>query len=335
MYVVGRESSTRRDYAAEEKPRLRSIVDQLTAVVADTEADVERARAEANAEIAELRRTMSDLDALLAAERGTKASLREELAEAEQLRRSAESARDDAVQKQLSITDEYESRLRGVCEERDAERVTVAARDETIAQLEAAALADAEQHDATVAQLRQQLDQLTSETRRWSSIVHAIERVLAAQASPEGDHAGSTVNLSPSLEPPVPVDESDEPGQPNDSAPAPSKPQASDAATASAPLPDPINTYARQLLGTAEQMYEMDRDAGCSSVQIVERLVAHLRYARDLVVRRASGTADGDGVFRRVLGELFNERWEREFGRTLGFAMYELYGDSNDAERVT
>src|SRR5262245_40238069 len=120
MYVVGRESSSRRDYAAEEKPRLRSVLEQLTAAVADTEADGERSRAEANAEIAQLRRTMSDLEALLGAERQTTTSLREQLAEAEQLRLAAESARDDAVQQQLSTTDDYEARLRRVSEERDA-----------------------------------------------------------------------------------------------------------------------------------------------------------------------------------------------------------------------
>src|SRR5262249_25682274 len=167
------------------------------------------------------------------------------------------------------------------------------------------------------------------------SIVHAVERALAHQAGHEGDHSGSTVNVNTPLEPPMPVDEGDEPGQPNDCVAASSIPPASDAAIAPPALPDPIDTYTRQLLGTAEQMYEMDREAGCPAAEIVDRLVAHLRYARDLVVRRAAGTADGDGAFRRVLSALFNERWEHELGRTLGFAMYELCGDSTNAEKLT
>ena len=133
--------------------------------------------------------------------------------------------------------------------------------------------------------------------------------------------------MSAPPEQPVHLDEDDEQGQPNDRGPASSNVQASNAAPAPAAL-DPIDTYASQLLATAEQMYEMDREAGRPAAEIVDRLAAHLRYARDLVVRRASETADGDEVFRRVLSALFNERWEREFGRTLGFAMYELYGVS-------
>ena len=331
LFVVGRESSARPDYAPEEKPRLRSIVDQLTAAVADSEADVERSRAEANAEIAQLGRTVSDLEALLAAERKTTESIRQELAEAERRRRSAESARDAAVQEQLTITEDYESRLHAACEERDSERANVGAREKTIEQLEAASVADAERHDAAIAQLRQQLEQLTSEAARWSSIVHAVERVLAAQTGHD-DHSRSAVDVSAPPEQPVQLDEHDERGQSNDRGPASLKKQASNAVAAPAALPDPIDAYAGQLLGTAEQMYEMDRQAGCPAAEIVDRLVAYLRYARDLVVRRAAETADGDEVFRRVLSALFNERWEREFGRTLGFAMYELYRDSNNAE---
>ncbi|HJZ74044.1 MAG TPA: hypothetical protein VKE51_20030 [Vicinamibacterales bacterium] len=334
MYVVGREPSTRRDYAGEEKQRLRSIVDQLTAAVADTEADVEKARAEATAEIAQLRRTTSEVEALLAAERETTASLRDQLAAAEQQRLSAESARDEAVHKQQDITDDYESRLREACQERDAERANVAARDQTIAQLEAASVSDRERHDAAVAQLRQQLEQLTSEALRWSSVVQAVERVLAAQPADEGDRSGSAINVTPPLEPPTPVDEDDEPLHLNDLVPASSPPPVADAAAASAALPDPIDTYVRQLLGTAEQMYEMDRDAGRPAVEIVDRLVAHLRYARDLVVRRVVGTADGNAVFRRVLSALLNERSEQEFGRNLASAVSDLYGDSKNAEKL-
>jgi hypothetical protein len=327
MYVVGRESSAGRDSAAEEKPRLRSIVDQLTAALADSEADVERSHAEAHAEIAQLSRTVSDLEALLATERKTTESIREELVEAQRLRRSAESARDDAVQEHLTITEDYESRLRAACDERDAERANVGARDRTIGQLKAASVSDAERHDAAIAQLRRQLEQLTSEAARWSSIVHEVERVLAGQTGRDDDRSCSAVAMSAPPEQPVHLDEDDEQGQPNDRGPASSNVQASNAAPAPAAL-DPIDTYASQLLATAEQMYEMDREAGRPAAEIVDRLAAHLRYARDLVVRRASETADGDEVFRRVLSALFNERWEREFGRTLGFAMYELYGVS-------
>jgi hypothetical protein len=332
MYVVGRESSAPRDYDAGEKPRLRSLVDQLTAAVADSEADLERSRAEASAEIAQLRRTVSDLEALLAAERKTTESLREDLAEAERQRRSAESARDDAVQEQLTITEDYESRLRAACEERDAERANVGARDQTIERLEAASASDAERHSAAIAQLRQQLEQLASEAVRWSSIVHEVERVLAAQTGHDDDRSRSAVDVSAPPGQPIQLDEDDEQGQANDSDPASSKMQPSSAVPAPEALPDSIDTYARQLLGTAEQMYEMDREAGRPAAEIVDRLVAHLRYARDVVVHRASERADGDEVFRRVLSALFNERWEHAFGRTLGFAMYELYADSNNAK---
>src|SRR5215471_13194215 len=97
MYVVGRELSTWRDESAEEKPTLRSIADQLLAAVAESEAAIQKARAEGNAEIAQLHRTMSDVEAVLAAERETTASLREQLAEVQQLRLSAEAAREEAV----------------------------------------------------------------------------------------------------------------------------------------------------------------------------------------------------------------------------------------------
>ena len=332
MYVVGRELSTWRDESAdesaEEKPTLRSIVDQLLAAVAESEAGIQKARAEANAEIAQFHRTKSDVEAVLAAEREATASLRQQLAEAEQLRLSAEAAREEAVQKQRSITDHYESRFRRACNERDAARANVAACEEIIGQLKAKLASDGERHDAAIAQLRQQLDQLTSESSRWSSIVHAVERVLAPQAGHEGDYSSSVAEVSPPIDEPVPEDEADSQEQPNRE-PVSSTLPSSGAATAPESLPSSIDTYARQLLDTAEQMYEMDRQAGSPAVEILDRSVAHLRYARDLVIRRAAGTADGDAVFRGALSALFNERWEHEFGRTLGFAIYELYGDSN------
>ena len=328
MYVVGREPSTRRDEGAEERPTLRSIVDQLTAAVVDTEASLQKARSEANAEVAQLRRTMSDQEAILAAERETTASLREQLAETERLRLLAEAARDDVVQKLRSIADNYESRFRRVCNERDAARANVAACEEIIGQLKVKMASDGERYDAAMAQLRQQLEQLTSEASRWSSIVQAVERVLAPHPGQEDVRSGSVAEMSAPIEQPTPVDERDSPEQ-QTREPASSPQPRSDAATAPDSLPDPIDAYARQLVDTAEQMHEMDRNAGTNAAEILDRSVAHLRYARDLVIRRAAGTVDGDAAFRSALSARFNERWEHEFGRTLGFAMYELYGDSN------
>ena len=332
MYVVGRELSTWRDEGAEEKPTLRSIVDQLLAAVAESEAGIQKARAEGSAEIAQLHRTMSDVEAVLAAERETTESLRQQLTEAEQLRFSAEAAREEAVQKQRSLIDNYESRFRRACNERDAARANVAACEEIIEQLKAKLASDGERHDAAMTQLRQQLDQLTSEASRWSSIVQAVERVLTPQAARDGDCSRSVAKMGPPIEQPVPEAEAASPEEP-DREPVSSTFPPSGAAAAPESLPDPIDAYARQLLGTAEQMYEMDRQAGSPAVEILDRSVAHLRYARDLVIRRAAATADGDALFRDALTALFNERWEHEFGRTLGFAIYELYGDSN-AEKV-
>src|SRR5262249_61115217 len=101
-----------------------------------------------------LRRTTSEVEALLAAERETTASLRDQLAAAEQQRLSAESARDEAVHKQQDITDDYESRLREAGQERDAERANVAAPDQTLARIAAASGSARERQHAAGGQRR-------------------------------------------------------------------------------------------------------------------------------------------------------------------------------------
>jgi hypothetical protein len=332
MYVVGRESSTHRQDTDEQKPNLRSIIDQLAVAVADAEAGAQQTR-EANAETEQLRLALNDLEARLAAERATTGSLREQLAETERLRLSAETALADAVQTQRTMADDHELRYRGVCEERDAARATVAQRDDLIEQLRSQLSSDRERHTAAIAQFRQELQRLNAEANRSSSIVHSIERVLGRHSDYEVNDSGVVAETSPRTEQGTLADA--RLAEAIRRAPTPSQVEPSDAsAPESAAVAHPIDPYARDLLGTAEQIYELDREAGRSPVEILERLVSHLRYARDVVVRRAGGTPDGEAAFRGALSALFNERWEHEFGRTLAIATYELYSNSNHSEML-
>lgn len=83
-------------------------------------------------------------------------------------------------------------------------------------------------------------------------------------------------------------------------------------------------TYFRVLLGNAEAMYKADMAARRSSIEVVDRLTASLREARDLFAQRV-GAVDPTqtALFEHLLAEVLNTSEETSFSRHLGIAAYE------------
>ena len=98
---------------------------------------------------------------------------------------------------------------------------------------------------------------------------------------------------------------------------------------ATAPVVEPpepqLTTYVTSLLDVVESSYKKDLESGLVPLDVVQRLTANLRHARDLFVARADDQPVEASFFETALMRLVDTRGATAFGRHLGIAAYELF----------
>ena len=93
---------------------------------------------------------------------------------------------------------------------------------------------------------------------------------------------------------------------------------------ASVAAPPHLLEYFKELFEQIDEMYRVDQRAH-SSVDVVDRLSANLRYARDVFVQRASSEGlIGATLFEQELSAKLDEVSATSLGRHLAVAAYEL-----------
>jgi hypothetical protein len=88
--------------------------------------------------------------------------------------------------------------------------------------------------------------------------------------------------------------------------------------------PPHLLEYFKELFEQIDAMYQVDQQAR-ASLEVVERLAANLRYARDVFVQRArSEGLNGATLFEQELSRKLDEVGATSLGRHLAIAAYEL-----------
>ena len=297
---------------------LAGVIDRLMAqAVAESDAAVERAQAAgqtalaaAEAALAEQTRRNDGLtESLLQSEiqveelrvqlkrecEQTKAA-RDAFEEERSVRARTEAANDEARTVREQIVSAYESRLQAVHAELDA------ARAEFIA-------------------VKQQLEVEGAEQKRLIAALRTV-REACAFAEPKVDTRREPEN-EVTTEPPVQTPDDETPASTTAAADRRLKLVAS-GAVASVPVPPHLLEYFKELFEQIDEMYQVDRRAH-ASVDVVERLSANLRYARDVFVQRASSEGlMGATLFDQELSKKLDEVGATALGRHLAIAAYEL-----------
>jgi hypothetical protein len=193
--------------------------------------------------------------------------------------------------------------------------------------------------------LRQQLEAEQSERTRLTAAVQSVQRALsladvaqpaaaapAQAATPQNDvqpaaAPAAAVREEFAAEPEIHVIEPD--------TPAPTRKLELVASASDAPEPRPeLVEYIRQLLDDVEAMYWADLESARGPSDVVARLTANLKYARDVFARRLEASDAGQiNLFERQLMALLDTTSETSFGRHLSFSAYELYPVSDESGR--
>jgi chromosome segregation ATPase len=307
---------------------LAGFIDRLMAqAVAESDAAVERAQAAgqialaaAAAALAEQTRRNDGLtESLLQSEiqveelrvqlkrecEHTKAA-RDAFEEERSVRARTEAANDEARTVREQIVSAYESRLQAVHAELDAAR-------------------------AEFIGVKQQLEVEGAEQKRLIAALRTV-REACAFAEPKADTPVGRVPITlegrapeneVTTEPPVQMP--DHETLASTTAPADRRLKlVASGAVASVPVPPHFLEYFKELFEQIDAMYQVDRRAH-ASVDVVERLSANLRYARDVFVQRASSEGlMGATLFEQELSKKLDEVGATSLGRHLAIAAYEL-----------
>jgi chromosome segregation ATPase len=226
-------------------------------------------------------------------------------------RARAEAAYDEAQTVREQIVSAYESRLHAA----HAELVAIR---------------------AEVAGLKEQLEADTAERARLMAAFRTVQQACAV-AEPKADTPVARVQHEPSATTPgecTPENDVTEATiqTDDDRTPAPPTTSAADrrlklvASSQAAPgaAPPHLLEYFKELFEQIDEMYRVDQRAH-SSVDVVDRLSANLRYARDVFVQRASSEGlIGATLFEQELSAKLDEVSATSLGRHLAVAAYEL-----------
>jgi hypothetical protein len=276
------------------------VVEKLVAAAgAEAESAAQRTRAEAQVEIDRLEAFVDRTEADLAEERRTLKLVREELEQERIARQNAEAAQEKAQSVHHLVVSDLASQLQSAHAELKSER-------------------------AEVAGLKQQLETERGERVKLVAALQTVQRAVLL-----ADPAGA----APAPEP-VP--------NPAAAAPTTSRSDAStthkvDAAPDSRPLKLVPNSrtadvdshpelleYVKQLLGEMETIYWADLRSEGNAADVVDRLAANLRYARDLFTRRlAAYDVRESSLFEQQISLLMDVKPETSFARHLAIAAYE------------
>lgn len=276
-----------------EKNEVRDLLERLVeAIAAQAEAAVQRAQEDASAEIARHLAQVEDLQAEIESARLETTTMREQLEEERAARESAEES------------------LQELKEKVEIER-------------------------GEASKLARALEARSAETRALSAALDVVRRAVTMQEADGSGHASKSGQVSTAIAS----------GGADNSRSKPSHvSEADDSADAEGPIllvktgdADPeaipdgpeaeLIAYARRLLSDVEEMYHVDRESIQDLPELVSRLSGNLRYARQLLVNRASSADSGESIFKQEFTTLLDLNAASEFGRHLSFSGYDLYPD--------
>ena len=188
---------------------------------------------------------------------------------------------------------------------------------------------------AEFAGLKEQLEAETAERARLVAAFRTVQQACAV-AEPKADTPVARAQHEPSATTPgegTPESDvtEDTIQTDDDRTPAPTTSAADRRLKLVAPsqvapvaAPPHLLEYFKELFEQIDEMYRVDQRAH-SSVDVVDRLSANLRYARDVFVQRASSEGlSGAALFERELSAKLDEVSATSLGRHLAVAAYEL-----------
>jgi len=297
------------EFSAPFKKELSGVIDRLVSEAAH-ELDSVLARAEAQSDSA-----LQAAEAALAEQRQRHDELAESFAKGErqieELRMELEREREHA----LTATQAYEGaesarvRAEAACEEARAVREGMVSAYESRLQ---AVHEELETMRATTVNLQQQLEAEAAERARLVATIRTVQQAFAS--------------VEPAATAP------DNHGVPENDATSAATSSADRCLTliASTPAPPPITgprpllDYLDQLFGQIDAIYEEDQRSR-PLTEVVDRLTANLRCARDLFVKRANNDGvNGAALFDQQLSERLNGSTETPLIRHLAIAAHEL-----------
>jgi hypothetical protein len=298
---------------------LAGFIDRLMAqAVAESDAAVERAQAAGQIALAAAEATLAEQtrrnDGL------TESLLQSEIQVEElrvQLKRECEhtKAARDAFEEERSV--------RARTEAANAEARTV--REQIVSAYESRLQAVHAELNAAHAEfivVKQQLEVEGAEQKRLIAALRTV-REACAFAEPKADTPVGRPENEVTTEPPVQMPDHETLASTTAAADRHLKLVAS-GAVASVPGPPHLLEYFKELFEQIDAMYQVDRRAH-ASVDVVERLSANLRYARDVFVQRASSEGlMGATLFEQELSKKLDEVDATSLGRHLAIAAYEL-----------
>lgn len=262
----------------------------VAAATSDREAAVQRARSAAQVEMARLQGLIGDLQAESQIDRDKLKTAREEIDAERGLRVRAEAACQGAREVCEQTASRFQAQLQAMHIELETEK---AERAKLVAALQTVqrAVSFAEPIDPTPKPTRPLVPRSPSEDR-------------------ESAHTTRTIEPAP---------------------PANSPLELVDNTSVSEAQADPdLIEYAKQLLDEIEVLYWADLDARRQPADVVDRLIANLRYAHDAYARRCDSAAIGETtLFERHMTKLLDTKSETSFGRHLAVAAYECATSSN------
>jgi hypothetical protein len=321
-----------REAAIEEHQRetaagVSALVEKLLmAATGHVEAAERRGRDEAHVQIADVQALVERLKDELKVERERVDTAHDTLDQEQAARRRVEAACAEQELGHQERAAQNESRLQAVQDELEAQR-------------------------AECFRLRQQLDLEQSERAKFAAALQTVQRAVSFAEPIHADDATSSayvaqpVDRSPAQGPgeravpgtitrqglassgggPVSVDGPASPTGPT----SPSGPTLTlvRSTPPSEVEPDPeLLEYVKRLLDDVETMYWADLETARGPEEVVSRLTANLRYARDVFSRRQNAEeSEETTLFEQELMKLLDQTSESSFGRHLAFSAYELY----------
>lgn len=310
------------DLRAAFQTELAGVVDRLlAAATATTDTAVESARAAAesalDAVVADLAEKTRQNDTL------TESCLQVEI-QAEELRAKlqAESERRHAAEGKYE--QEQSARERAEAATTEAEQI----RQQVVAGYESRLRALHEELDGLHGEVSSLRGQLANEASDRARLVAALKTVQQACASAE---SASGVEAAPAAAPAKADTTAENQSEPDTAAATPASNRSLKLVASAQPPGDDspeLREYIKELFDRIDALYWVDQKAHASA-DLVERLSANLRYAREAVLRRTdSDGGAGAALFERELTVRLDLNGATSLGRHLGIAAYELAEDA-------
>ena len=93
--------------------------------------------------------------------------------------------------------------------------------------------------------------------------------------------------------------------------------------------PADLVEYVTQMLDEIERIYWADSGSDLTPAELLDRLTANIRYARDAFSRRSGSAPGSNALLEQHVTTLLETKAETSFGRHLGFAAYDLFHPKN------